>query len=515
MGVVLRATHLDLDCTVAIKVIRPEHAQNEDFVDRLMAEARIAASLRSKYANRVLDVGRSSRGEPYLVLEYMEGEDLGRHLDENGPLDVTRAVDYILQACEALAEAHALGIVHRDLKPDNLFLCQETDGSSVLKVLDFGISKAPRSRQGGRAVTRPRDLVGTPEYMAPEQIRGASVVDARADIWTLGVILQELCTGQMPFEAESIQETLKLILAGEPASPAGQVPGLPPELLRVIDKCLKQEPDERYQNVVELAADLVSLASDGKQAGRVAKVAATTCARVNTLPGSVRSQRASAPRGTPFAVTMRQSLMQVLEAPPRRAPRLWLVAAAAGLPLALGFGYLLTSRSAETTDGRVTEAEAKAFIAPALAPDPAAQNASPLPTEEGPVVAAAPAEVDAPALDSSTYAALPSPAPAQAWTAPAKNMAMEEAAEAALTVPAPNIESAVPEASTTEAALELASQSEAVANDAEEPTTAATPAPGDSASAPTPAPAQPPANSARPAAPAHDAWDRRSFGGRR
>jgi serine/threonine-protein kinase len=156
MGIVYRATHLDLECPVALKLIRPEHVENEEVIARLLTEARIAAGLRSKHVNRVLDVGRTPSGMPYLVLEYMEGSDLRAYLERRGPLPISEAADCVMQACEALAEAHAFGIVHRDLKPENLFLSEEADGGFVLKVLDFGISKAPAARRAGaRTLTNP------------------------------------------------------------------------------------------------------------------------------------------------------------------------------------------------------------------------------------------------------------------------------------------------------------------------------------------------------------------------
>ncbi len=144
---------------------------------------------------------------PYLVLEYMAGCDLCSYLERRGRLPVNEAVDYLLQACEALAEAHAIGIVHRDLKPENLFRSEEADGGFTLKVLDFGISKAPHvDAVGEPSCPKPFEIVGSPTYMSPEQVRGAEV-DARADIWALGALLHELCTGDVLFGASSMART--------------------------------------------------------------------------------------------------------------------------------------------------------------------------------------------------------------------------------------------------------------------------------------------------------------------
>lgn len=278
MGVVFRATHIELDSPVAIKLIRPEHVGNEDVVARLLAEARIAASLRSKHVNRVLDVGKTPEGAPYLVLEYLEGRDLGAELEERGRLPLGVAVDYVLQACEALAEAHAFGIIHRDLKPENLFLAEEADGGFVLKILDFGISKAPAARRGGRTLTNPFEVVGSPTYMSPEQIRGGEV-DPRTDVWALGAVLHELCTGLVFFEDESMALTFKRILDERDLPSPIDDSSEAKQLQAVVVRCLSRDPSARFQDVVELAAELAPLGSDPAQGARVAKVAAAARAR--------------------------------------------------------------------------------------------------------------------------------------------------------------------------------------------------------------------------------------------
>ncbi|HEY3253646.1 MAG TPA: serine/threonine-protein kinase, partial [Polyangiaceae bacterium] len=200
MGVVLSATHLELDAPVAIKVVREEFAGSHDIVERVLFEARAVARMRSSHVVRVLDVARLPSGCPYIVMEQLQGVDLGFALWENGMFSVPQAIDYLLQACDGLAEAHGLGIVHRDLKPGNLFLAKTPEGV-VLKVLDFGISKEVSTplravRTSRTSLTSSGDPVGSPFYMAPEQMRASPDVDARADIWSLGAILFELLTGQ-------------------------------------------------------------------------------------------------------------------------------------------------------------------------------------------------------------------------------------------------------------------------------------------------------------------------------
>jgi eukaryotic-like serine/threonine-protein kinase len=335
MGVVLRATHLDLDCPVAIKLLRPEHSHNEDVVARLLTEAKTAASLRSKHVNRVLDVGRTDCGVPYLVLEYLEGSDLGGYLERRGPLPVTEAADYVMQACEALAEAHAIGIVHRDMKPENLFLAEEADGGFVLKVLDFGICKAPPSRRG-RTLTNPFEVVGSPTYMSPEQVRGGNV-DARTDVWALGAVMHELCTGEIFFDEEKLRSTFSRVLDPNDMPPPLDGGEESARLHAVIVRCLEREPERRFQDMVELAQALAPLGSDPLQATRVAKVAAAARAR---FIAAAKSGSPLVP--TPVALTLTTSpAPRALGSgphrvsPPRPRLRAWSIVAAAAVAAAV------------------------------------------------------------------------------------------------------------------------------------------------------------------------------------
>lgn len=195
MGVVLAARHEGLNTNVAIKLLREQALGHSDIVGRFMREARAAVSLRSEHVARVFDVGTLEDGRPYIVMERLEGKDLGDVIEQDPPLAVSVAVDYVMQACEAIAEAHAAGIIHRDLKPKNLFLTHAVHGRPLVKVLDFGISKVDPSKSPNEmALTRTTEVIGSPSYMSPEQLRSARNVDARTDIWALGVILYELLT---------------------------------------------------------------------------------------------------------------------------------------------------------------------------------------------------------------------------------------------------------------------------------------------------------------------------------
>src|SRR4051812_29611172 len=188
MGVVVAAHHVQLDERVAIKFLLPEALGNAEAVARFAREARAAVKIKSEHVARVIDVGTLETGAPYMVMEYLEGGDLSQVLASRGPLPVEEAVEYVLQACEAIAHAHALGIVHRDLKPANLFLIRRPDGTNAIKVLDFGISKVMpgKSASSDNAMTRTRTVMGSPLYMSPEQMASTRDVDGRTDLWALG-----------------------------------------------------------------------------------------------------------------------------------------------------------------------------------------------------------------------------------------------------------------------------------------------------------------------------------------
>jgi hypothetical protein len=259
MGVVVAAHHIQLDEHVAIKFLLPQALANAEAVARFDREARAAVKIKSEHVARVIDVGKLENGAPYMVMEYLEGRDLSAWLTERGPLPVEQAVEFVLQACEAIAEAHAMGIVHRDLKPANLYCIRRPDGALSVKVLDFGISKST-SGAGAMSMTRTHTVMGSPLYMSPEQMESSKGVDARADIWALGVILFELVTGRVPFEGEAITELVLKIVTAAPPILLGAMPGVPPGLDPIIHKCLEKKRENRYASVSELANDLLAYA---------------------------------------------------------------------------------------------------------------------------------------------------------------------------------------------------------------------------------------------------------------
>jgi eukaryotic-like serine/threonine-protein kinase len=260
MGQVVAATHVELGQEVAIKILLRDRAKDAEAVERFLREAHAAVRLKSTHVARVFDVGTTTEGLPYIVMELLEGLDLCNVLEQNGHVPAADAVDFILQACDAVAEAHARGIIHRDLKPENLFLTTRRDGSPCIKVLDFGISKvggAQATRKGRRALTQDDVVMGSPAYMSPEQVKSSKKADARSDIWSLGVTLYELITGREPFHGESAPDIFVAILTTHPQPPSELVADLPAGLSELIMRCLAKDPEQRFQDVEGLASALM------------------------------------------------------------------------------------------------------------------------------------------------------------------------------------------------------------------------------------------------------------------
>jgi serine/threonine protein kinase len=255
---VLSALHLELHEMVAIKFLRPESLEMADVVARFASEARAVAKLKSEHVAHVFDVGSLPDGAPYIVMEYLEGRDLADVLAEQRRLPPKVAVDYVLQACEALACAHALGMVHRDIKPENLYLSQ-AGSVETIKVLDFGISKialAAHQEATSRETTKTMLPMGTPGYMSPEQVRACGSVDARTDIWALGCVLSELITGTSAFEAPTQVQLGAVILEADPVPLRQKIADAPAELEAIVMRCLAKNPDDRFRDVAELALAL-------------------------------------------------------------------------------------------------------------------------------------------------------------------------------------------------------------------------------------------------------------------
>ena len=302
MGVLFEAVHIRLDEHVAIKIVRAAEL-GADAIARLEREARLAVKLRTEHVARVLDAGRDEAGDPFIVMEYLEGVDLGSLVRDRGPIAAALAADYLVQACHGQAEAHALTIVHRDVKPANLFLTEDAAGLPIIKVLDLGISKAVDS--GDEALTsspeRAAQLLGTPHYVSPEQLLTPHEVDARADIWSLGVCGWAIATGAPPFAQNDLVTLFASILNRQAPSIAAARPDLPEAFVRAVDRCLMRKREDRHRDVAELAAILGPLTTERTRPLVEHTRLLLERGRLRALGGNPRSSLASAADVAPAA----------------------------------------------------------------------------------------------------------------------------------------------------------------------------------------------------------------------
>jgi serine/threonine-protein kinase len=454
MGVVVKAMHLQLHQPVAMKFLLPEVLGNQQIVQRFLREAQAAVRLRSEHVARVIDVGTLESGAPYMVLEYLDGADLSNF--PRSQLSVGGVIDLVLQACEALAEAHSLGIVHRDIKPANFFITRGADGVPLLKVLDFGISKTPTTNGN---LTATQAVMGTPAYMSPEQMRSSRDVDHRCDIWSLGVVLYELLQGAPPFGGDTFSSMVIKVVTDPLPRLTVQLPG---ELDAIVYRCLEKDPARRFQNVAELAQALAPYAQSQTQASisvqRTRSIVGLETHRAAPEPGPAR--RAIPPSTLSGAVAANTT--------PPGTGRRWPIFAGVGVVLAAVIAIAIVSSSGGSAiDGKKTEA-----LVPAARPD----VATPAP----------PAQVVPPAAPSVVVPAAPGPvattpsAPAPATPAPA-----------APATPAPAAPAAPGPATTQPAAPPVAAQTA--------PPASASPGAADTAAAKKPKkPSKPAGSSAKP-----------------
>ena len=405
MGVVARARHRGLGEQVAVKLLR-EDAFAQRVVGRFVQEAQATARLKSEHVARVIDAGTLADGQPYMVMELLDGEDLGSWLAARGTIEPGLAIDLILQACEALSEAHSIGIVHRDIKPHNLFVTWTT-GAPTVKVLDFGISKV---LTGPSAVlTQTQSVLGSPAYMSPEQMRSARTVDGRSDVWSIGAVLYELLEGRLPFVAENFSEMV-LKVTGDPPDPFALTP---PPIAAVIATCLAKPSEQRYQSVLELAEDLAPFAGDAAHAE-------VLLARMRRRGPAIVSAEAPATRSRPGATPVSVTPVGHAATVPTRRSRRWIAIPALLVGVAGGaFAAVALTRD----DAPAPKAEA---VEPAT---PVAPPPTPAPTPAPPPEPVAPPPAVAP-----TIAPTPTPAPI---AAPPKRHARPSRKPAAPTVKQP------------------------------------------------------------------------------
>jgi eukaryotic-like serine/threonine-protein kinase len=392
MGVVVAATHLHLQQSVALKFLRGGNVSSEwDALARFSGEAKAVAQLRSEHVAHVLDAGVTDDGTPYMVMEYLEGRSLARALQTQGPFDVASAAEYVIQACEGLAEAHSQGIVHRDIKPFNLFLVERSPGWHAIKIVDFGISKLAFSDTPNVTTGV---IIGSPCYMSPEQLRSTATVDHRSDIWSLGATLHELLAGRAAFDATLTLPALVAAILDRPAPALREIrPDVPEALAAVVTRCLAKDREGRFQSAGELATALLPFAPAR------ARVPAERAASMRPAVDQTRSATRLAAQPDPPAAKDRaatgQSLVPVTkpefddtptplpdttelgaEGFRRRTPK-WLGVATLGVAAALLFFAILV---AATDDGGKSSSQAKSTERPVAAAALMRPEAPPLPT---------------------------------------------------------------------------------------------------------------------------------------
>jgi len=380
MGQVVRAVHADIGRVVAIKLLHG--VLSDEAIGRFRREARAAANLTSEFVCKTFDFGTTEDGEPYIVMEHLEGSALDSYARARA-LPVERAVDFVLMAASALAEAHLAGIVHRDVKPANLFVTKRVDGSYAVKVLDFGISK---EAEGSASITHSSSALGTPLYMSPEQIRSSKNVDPRADVWSLGVVLYELLTGRLPFEGEGVNGVLASILENKPRDPMELRPSLSPGLAAVVLRCLEKSAGARVSSMRELARLLAPFGSTegrflGEKTARIGSLASipppsdgapALSALAETQDAGAMVPREAGPNKTATDMSMRT---------PRRASggskRTWFGIAGA----ALGVGALAAWFLGRGPQAPEPTAGAQVVLVTATAPASAPPRIEPAPVQ--------------------------------------------------------------------------------------------------------------------------------------
>ena len=365
-GVVAAATHLELRQEVAIKMLKPEFTNDEEIVDRFLREARAVAALRTEHVCRVFDVARTDKGEPYIVMELLHGNDVAQLLRKE-PLSPPIAVDFVIQALLALSEAHPLGIVHRDLKPPNLFVMRRPDGTSLVKVLDFGIAKAVDELR----LTHSSNLLGSPQYMSPEQINTPREVDPRTDIWSIGVTLYHMLARRLPFPSAQLAE-LCVMITTHPPVPIDIDPGL----AAVIFRCLEKDRAARFQSAAELAAALAPYASV-----RHASIPPGVTARPVSIAASGQTMASmSGPPSMPLPVHKPPTAIVVAPQKSRAVLLGVLAASVIGVGGLVGYLALSKTEAPPTVTASTTSTTPAPTPSPAPSPAPSPTPAPPIPT---------------------------------------------------------------------------------------------------------------------------------------
>ena len=285
MGCVYRATHVLMEKVIAVKVLHPALAADDKIVARFTREAKAASRISHPHAINVTDFGESENGVVYLVMEYLPGRTLKDIVRSGGPMTLERVVEIVRQVAGALDAAHAEGVVHRDLKSDNIML-QEATGGDWAKVLDFGIAKIQQTERSVHetdpGLTAPNLIIGTPQYMSPEQCSQASDIDARSDIYSFGVIIYEMLAGHVPFSGDSPTAIMMKHIQDAAPSILEERPDLPEGVGRVVARALAKRPEDRFEKASELAAALAAAAEAGPLTNGAAVAAALDTERIGS-----------------------------------------------------------------------------------------------------------------------------------------------------------------------------------------------------------------------------------------
>jgi len=387
MGAVYEGLHEMLSKRLAIKCLHAQFASNPEIVERFYREAHAATAVGNEHIIEVTDVGTFDDGSPFIVMEFLDGVEFGKLIEQEGSLPITRLVHIVTQVCSALAAAHARGIVHRDMKPENIFLIPRGRDRDFVKVLDFGISKMREQNESiGGGLTRTGMALGTPYYMAPEQAQGVRDIDHRADIYSVGIILYQGLTGNLPFDAESYPALLLKIMSERPAPMRVFRNDIPDALEQVVMQAMARDRSVRFQTIEALSAALSRFAV-------LQTLPPSSLGSSTPMPAPMRSTAASMPQTTPFATAHDHALTGGTPTPPRARDMRAMISIAAAVVVLGGVAAVWLASSRESSSGQSVEH--------VVSPAPV-QTAQPVAPPAEPVAPAQPTFAQAPVMGAVT-----------------------------------------------------------------------------------------------------------------
>ncbi len=454
MGIVVAAFHLALEQRVAVKFLRKDMAERDDAAERFRREARAVARIQSEHVARVLDVGTMDDGDTYIVMEYLDGNDLAEEMKKRGALPLGESIDIALQIADAVSDAHASGIVHRDLKPANVFLVRRPDGSRLAKVLDFGISKSLLVDSASNvSLTQTSTVMGSPLYMSPEQMRSARDVDGRTDVWALGAILYESLAGAPPHSGASLPEICTSLLHDTPRSLESMRGDVPPGLAAIVMRCLAKDRDERWPTMRDLMGALSPYSTKSAPLGatavsRVSPIGASTTGSGVSTPGPASpAAAASAPSRVPTGATEAPASLTLSSQSDLREARRARTVIFVGLFGAAILVAVLATLLLRMTSGGEEVAKGSEGV-PAEAPKAAAAGATaaeapvaPATAQETPVITTVNATAVPAPVESAPRSPVPTPESASATAKPREQRSVPAGEHVTLPRPRPGGES--------------------------------------------------------------------------